>query len=81
MDKIIYLVGSFGILIFVPQLIKVWSPSSIAGVSLLSWLGLLIASTFWLIYGLIHKAKPIIFLNTLGAVIQLLIVIGILIHR
>ncbi len=81
MDKIIYIVGSFGILIFLPQLIKVWSQGSITGVSLLSWLGMFVASTFWLLYGVVHKAKPIIFVNVLAASIQLLVVIGIFIHR
>lgn len=80
-DDIVYIVGSFGVLVFIPQLIKVWSPGDIAGVSLISWTGLFVASSFWLFYGIIHKAKPIIFINILAVFIQLLIVIGILLHK
>lgn len=80
-DDIIYIVGSFGVLVFIPQLLRVWSPGDISGVSLISWVGMFIASSFWLFYGIIHKAKPIIFINSLAVSIQLLIVIGILLHK
>ncbi len=80
-DGIIYIVGSFGVLVFIPQLIQVWSPGDVAGVSLISWAGMFIASSFWLFYGIVHKAKPIIYINILAASIQLLIVIGILLHK
>ncbi len=79
-DSLIYFIGSFGVLIFVPQLIKVWGGGDISGVSLLSWVGMFTASVFWLIYGIIHKARPIIFINSLAALVQLLVVIGLLIH-
>lgn len=80
-DSFIYMIGSLGVIIFVPQLIKVWSPGDISGVSLISWAGMFGASTLWLFYGLLHKARPIIFVNALGGSVQLLIIIGILIHK
>lgn len=80
-DDIIYIVGSFGVLVFIPQLIQIWSPGDISGVSLISWIGISIASLFWLFYGIVHKAKPIIFINILAVSIQLLIVLGILLHK
>lgn len=81
MDSIIYVGGVLGVIIFIPQLIDIWTKPSIDGVSLVSWLGMGIASTFWLFYGIVHKAKPIIFANLLAASIQLLIIAGILIHQ
>ncbi len=80
-DDIIYVIGSLGVLVFIPQLIRVWSPGDISGVSLLSWAGMFVASSFWLFYGIVHKVKPIIFINILAASIQLLIVIGILVRK
>ncbi len=80
-DDLIYGIGSFGVLIFVPQLIKVWGGGDISGVSPLTWVGMLASSIFWLTYGIIHKARPIIFINSLAAIIQFLVVFGLLIHR
>lgn len=81
MDKLIYAIGVFGGLVFIPQLLKVWVQGNIAGVSLLSWIGMFIGSIFWEAYGIIHREKPIIIINLMYAAIQILIVIGILIFR
>ena len=81
LDKVIYVVGTLGVLVFVPQFLSIWSNGSIAGVSLISWLGMFIASVFWIFYGYIHKAKPILLINILAALLQLGIVLGILLRQ
>ncbi len=80
MDDVIYIFGTVGAFIFIPQLLSVWGKGDISGVSIYSWLGMGTASTFWVVYGLIHRAKPIIYANLLAGIIQILIVIGILVH-
>ena len=80
MDKIIYIVGIFGPVMTVPQLVKIWIEQNAAGVSLLSWSGFIIYSLFWVTYGIIHKEKPIIFTHSLWAIMQFLIVIGVFIY-
>lgn len=80
MDDIIYVMGTIGALIFVPQFINVWQKHDISGVSILSWVGMFTGSSFWIFYGFVHKAKPIVYANILAAIIQLLIIVGILIH-
>lgn len=80
-DKMVYIVGSIGVMIFIPQLLLVWSNSNISGVSLFSWAGMFVASMFWFLYGFVHKAKPIMFINVLAASVQVLIIVGIFIHR
>jgi uncharacterized protein with PQ loop repeat len=79
-DDVIYAGGVLGVIIFIPQLIMIWTEKNISGVSLLSWLGMFVASSFWLMYGFVHKAKPIIFTNMLAALVQLMVIIGILVH-
>lgn len=81
LDKVIYIVGISGVLVFVPQFVSIWSNGSIAGVSLISWLGMLVASMFWIFYGIVHKAKPILVINVLAAALQFGIVLGILLHK
>ncbi len=79
-DATIYIMATLGALVFVPQMIDVWTRADIGAVSLFSWFGMLIGSLFWIIYGLVHQAKPIIYSSVLGAGIQLLIIVGILVH-
>lgn len=79
-DRMVYVLGTLGVLIFVPQLIVVWTQKDISGVSVMSWFGMCAASTLWLIYGVVHREKPIMFANTLALVVQGLIILGILVH-
>ena len=41
MDKAIYVVGVFGPLMTIPQVIKIWGDKTAAGVSLISWVSYL----------------------------------------
>lgn len=78
-NKFIYFVGGFGVVVIIPQVIKIWINNEVEGVSLTTWGGFLIASFFWLIYGLIHKEKPIIYTNAVVCILDFLIILGIII--
>lgn len=80
-DKSIYFLAVIGALSIVPQLIKVWTDNSISGVSLLTWVGFMVGSVFWVIYGMVHKERPILFTNSLILVIQFFIVAGLIIRK
>jgi MtN3 and saliva related transmembrane protein len=80
-DIIISIVVIVGPLSNIPQLLEIWIQKNASGVSLLSWLGFLIVAMVWLIYGIIHKEKPIIIMNIGLILTELLIVIGILLYR
>ena len=79
-DMIVYAGGPLSVVIFFPQLFKIWFEKNVSGVSALSWAGILGASIFWIIYGIIHREKPIIFVNVLCASVTFLIVLGIFIY-
>ncbi len=79
-DQLIYLAAFFGPVLTLPQLWKIWSEKSASGVSIITWGGYLIGAIFWLIYGFIHKEKPIIAANLSLGILALLIVISILIY-
>ncbi len=81
MDKLIYLMTPITIVIFVPQLAKIYTEQNAAGLSLVSWTGMLIGSVFWLLYGFVHKEKPMIVVNVAIGIIQFLIVVGILMYQ
>lgn len=79
-NKFIYFVGGFGIAVTIPQATKVWFSGDISGVSLTTWAGFFIASSFWLLYGLVHKEKPIIYTNIAACFLHFLIILGIIMH-
>jgi len=81
MDKLVYISAIFGVFANIPQLTKIWIDKSFAGVSIVTWLGFLLGSSFWLFYGIVHKEKPIIITNGLYVVIQFFIVLGLVVHN
>ena len=80
MDKIIYVVVILGPLMNIPQLFKIWYYKDASGVSVVSWFGFSIFSAVWLFYGILHKEKPIIFMNIGLIIVQILIAVGALIY-
>lgn len=78
LDRLAYLMGAVTVLVNIPQLISVWTAPDTEGVSLVSWVGFFLGSCFWVVYGVLHKEKPIITVNAMLIVVQGLIVIGVL---
>ena len=64
----------------VPQVIEVFG-GNIAGVSILSWAGFSLFSVFFVLYGLMHKVRPMIISNTIWFIVDILIIVGVLVHR
>lgn len=77
-DKLVYIGGTVGIFIMLPQLAKIWMDKNVTGLSLITWLGFLGGAIFWIVYGIIHKEKPLIFINVVASFINFLIVLGII---
>lgn len=79
-DKFIFAASFVAPLNGVPQAIDVFCGNT-NGVSLFSWLGFLTFSILFCIYGLIHKIKPMIIANLLYAVIDGLVVFGLILSK
>lgn len=80
MDRLIYIVGIFGPIMTIPQLMKIWIEKNAVGVSPISWGSYLVIAMFWVIYGIIHEEKPIILTYTVWIVLDIFIVIGTLMY-
>ncbi len=80
MDRAIYFVGMFGLIMTIPQLSGIWIYKNASGVSAISWTAYLITAIFWTIYGIMHKEKPIIFIYSIWIILDILIVIGTLLY-
>lgn len=78
-DIAVFLVGGLGPLFTIPQLMQVWTEKNAEGLSLTTWVAYLFFSLVWLLYGIVHKEKPIILANTMYIILNTVIVIGIVI--
>lgn len=74
LDKIIYVIGIVGPLMTLPQIYPIWSTQKAVGVSIFSWLAYMVIALVWLIYGIVHREKPIIITNILWILLEFLVV-------
>ena len=76
-DRLVSLVAILGPLTSLPQIIEIWFvDKNAAGVSLLTWCLFLLIGVIWLIYGIVHKSRPVIISNALWILAQAIIVLG-----
>ncbi len=76
LDRLVWGIAFVMPLTALPQLYTVWFERNSQGVSLLTWLLLAILSIPMVIYGFVHKEKPIIFMYLLWIIVDSLVVIG-----
>ena len=79
-NRSIYFIGIFGVLVIVPQILKIWVDRDF-GVSMTTWVGFFICAFFWLLYGLIHKEKPIIITNLAVMSADLMVILGLILLK
>lgn len=80
LDKFLIVVAVIGPLATLPQIFDVYVNKNISGVSLASWSMYALIAIPWLVYGMVHKEKPIAISYFIILIFNTLIVIGILIH-
>jgi uncharacterized protein with PQ loop repeat len=63
-----------------PQIIKVYTIQNVAGLSFLTWLMYSIMDIPWIVYGIVHKEKPIVVAYVGWLLVNSIVAIGILIY-
>jgi uncharacterized protein with PQ loop repeat len=64
LDKAMYFIGALAPIMTIPQVYKIWIEKSGESISLLSWGTYTLVSLFWVLYGIVHKEKLLIFIHT-----------------
>ncbi len=80
-DKIVLIAAFLMPLIELPQLLEIYLNKSAENVSLFTWTFFVIFGIPWLIYGIIHKEKPIILLYAMWVAVDFTIALGIVLYR
>ena len=79
-DKLIYIAILAKLVMTLPQVMQIWSVQSASGVSVYTWMTYAIVTFFWILYGLLHREKPIIISSALLIVLEISVVIGTLLY-
>ena len=80
LDGVIYAISIVGPVIAIPQVITIWVHHQAAGVSLFYWVMQALASALWLLYGFVHKQKPLIISNPLWLTMCTMVSIGVALY-
>ena len=80
LDGIVLVVGILGPLSALPQVLKILVLQNATGVSVISWgLGALFDIP-WILYGIVHKERPIVIAYTLWFFMNIAVTIGALMY-
>ncbi|MFA6271604.1 MAG: SemiSWEET family transporter [Patescibacteria group bacterium] len=80
LDRVMYFMGIAIPVLTSSQVIKIWINKTAEGVSLIAWGAYAVNSILWIIYGELHKKKPLVFMNAVNLFINTLVVIGTIIY-
>jgi uncharacterized protein with PQ loop repeat len=65
----------------VPQVYQIYSTQDVAGISLFTWFGFMTLGLVFLLYGIVHRIRPLIVTQILWFIVDSLVVFGILLYR
>jgi len=80
LDVLVYVVGILGPIFTIPQILKIWLEKSAQGISSITWVAYLFGAIILLIYGIVHKEKPLIIMYVLWIIIYVILIVGIIIY-
>jgi len=80
LDKMLMIIAVLGPLATLPQIIEIFSSHNAGEVSLVSWCTYTIFDIPWIIYGVVHKERPIVIAYTLWFLVNGLVTVGVLLY-
>ena len=80
-DSTMSLIAIISPLTIIPQITQIYQTKNVEGISLVTWIFSILTSIAWIIYGIHHKDKPILFNSLMGAFFCSLIALGVIIYR
>ncbi len=80
-ERVALVAGVLQPLMTVPQVWMIYSTGKVSGVSLATWVGYAVFGLAFLVYGFVHKLRPIWMTQILWLILQVAVVVGILIYE
>lgn len=79
LDGIVLFTGILGPLMTIPQIVQIYIYHEAAGVSLFTWGMYAIFDTPWIVYGFVHRERPIAITYMLWFTMNALVAIGVVV--
>ncbi|OGL30464.1 hypothetical protein A3F37_01155 [Candidatus Saccharibacteria bacterium RIFCSPHIGHO2_12_FULL_41_12] len=79
-DKVMMFACVVAPLFVLPQLFQIFSNHDATNVSITTWVSFALFAFIYLLYGIVHRLKPLIITNILWLIVELAAVAGILIY-
>lgn len=76
-DRLVFVVGVLAPAMTFAQVWKIWNVKNAESSSIWTWTMYFIASIVWLVYGIMHREKPIVLSNILYIIGTGLVLVGI----
>lgn len=80
LDKVVYAAGIIAIIMMLPQLKLIYVEKNAGGLAPITWIMLAVLNIPWIIYGVVHKERPIILVYILWLIVNTLVFIGSVIY-
>jgi len=69
-------VGTMGPMATLIQVVHIFNIKTVAGISVYTWIGYMMVSSCWCLYGFFYKDKPLMIVNSLSFLVSTLVVVG-----
>lgn len=79
-DELFYIGAVISPINALPQMYKIFTTKSATGVALETWLLYLLGAVCMCVYAVVHKQRPILFMNVTVLPVYILIIVGIILY-
>ena len=80
LDYLMYTAAVLAPLVILPQVAQIFSLKNAAGLSLITWTLMTAGNLMWALYGFVHKERLILFANLFTALLNSLVILGIVLY-
>ncbi|OHA92032.1 MAG: hypothetical protein A3J09_00850 [Candidatus Zambryskibacteria bacterium RIFCSPLOWO2_02_FULL_51_21] len=80
LDKVVYAAGLIAIFSMFPQIRVIFVEKDATGLAPITWITLAVLNIPWIIYGFVHKEKPIILVYILWLIVNTIVFVGAVIY-
>lgn len=80
LDTMVYGVGIVGPLMTIPQILLIYTSQDASGVAVLTWIAWATLDIPWILYGFVHRERPIVITYTLWLVMNLTVATGAILY-
>jgi uncharacterized protein with PQ loop repeat len=75
-DHSIYVVGMIAPLFYIPQIWKIWADQNGESIAISTFAAFFVTNIFWVLYGSLHKEKPIIVIHSSLVICNIIVISG-----